>query len=142
MKIQLKNKEKRLKMQLPKLVTIEARDEMEKIIKREQEINRDDLILKTGNKKKSKVYDFQKLKIIRSFGREICNGDIELNDAFEEQRKLKNEIDNFNQYTKPKSLKKEEEKVIAYEKENRLLKERQKVFNRFESKIFPIKITQ
>ena len=124
MKIQLKNKEKRLKMQLPKLVTIEARDEMEKIIKREQEINRDDLILKTGNRKKSKAYDFQKLKIIRSFGREICNGDIELNDAFEEQRKLKNEIDNFNQYTKPKSLKKEEEKVIADEKENRLLKER------------------
>ena len=31
-------------MQLPKLVSIEARDEMEKIIKREQEINRDDLI--------------------------------------------------------------------------------------------------
>ena len=44
MKIQLKNKEKRLKMQLQKLVTTEARDEMEKIIKREQEISRDDLI--------------------------------------------------------------------------------------------------
>ena len=31
-------------MQLQKLVSIEARDEMEKIMKREQEINRDDLI--------------------------------------------------------------------------------------------------
>ena len=31
-------------MQLQKLVTTEARDEMEKIIKREQEISRDDLI--------------------------------------------------------------------------------------------------
>ena len=51
----------------------------------EQEINRDDLIYKIGNKTKSEAYDFQKFKTIRSF-----------------VKRLKNGIDNFNQYFKPK----------------------------------------
>ena len=33
----------------------------------EQKINRDDLIYKTCNKKKNKIYGFQKFKIIISF---------------------------------------------------------------------------
>ena len=36
----------------------------------QRKINRDDFSLKTGNNKKSKTYDFQKFKTIRSFGRE------------------------------------------------------------------------
>ena len=39
-------------------------------------MDRDDLIYKTGNKKKDKTYDFQKFKTIRSFGREIDNNDL------------------------------------------------------------------
>ena len=67
--------------------------------------------------------------------------EVNLEDAFEEQIKLKIEIDNFNQYAKPKSLNKKEKIVMTYENVNRLLKARQKVLNGFESKIFPIKIT-
>ena len=123
--------------------TTAARDEIEKIKKIEQQTNRDDLIYKTGNEKNSKAYDFQKFKQIRSFGREMYNGDIELNDALEEQITLKNEIDNFNQYTKSKSQQnKKEEKLMTYEKVNTLLQGRQKVLNEFESKIFPLKPSQ
>ena len=55
-------------------LTVKARDKLNKTKKREQEINRDHLIYKTGNKKKTgkkkktyKTYNFQKLKTIRSF---------------------------------------------------------------------------
>ena len=67
--------------------------------------------------------------------------EVNLEDASEEQIKLKIEIDNFNQYAKPKSLNKKEKIVMTDENVNRLLKARQKVLNGFESKIFPIKIT-
>ena len=47
----------------------EARDELNKIMEIEQEVNGYDLIYKTGNKRKDKTYDFKKFKTIRSFGR-------------------------------------------------------------------------
>ena len=50
----------------------------------EWEIDRDDLIHKTSNKKKSKTYNFQKSKKIRSFERKIYNAVVTLTDAFEE----------------------------------------------------------
>ena len=46
-----------------------------------KKLNRDNLILKTGNKDKDKTNDFQKLKTIRSFGREIYYNDLSLDDA-------------------------------------------------------------
>ena len=60
----------------------ETRVKLDIIKKIEQEINRDDLIYKTGSKKKNKTYDFQNIKTIRPFGIEICCGIITLNDAF------------------------------------------------------------
>ena len=93
--------------------TAEAKHELEKIKKINQEINRDYLIYK--NKKKSKTYNFQKFKAIRSFGRDIYSDFITLNDAFEEQINLKNVTDYFNENTKPKKLNKKEEKVLTCE---------------------------
>ena len=40
---------------------------------------------------------------MRSFGREIYVGVIMLNDAFEEQINIKNQIDDFNEHTKLES---------------------------------------
>ena len=57
----------------------EAKDELWKVKKIEQEINKDDLIYKAGNKKENKTYDFPKFKTIR---RKTYNGVITLNDAF------------------------------------------------------------
>ena len=53
------------------------------------------LIYRTGNKKKDKILDFQKFKVIRSFGREIYNNDLSLDDALEQQIILKDVIDIF-----------------------------------------------
>ena len=116
--------------------TIETRDEIEKSINIEQEVNRDYLFYKTGKKKKSKTYYLQKFKTIISFGTEIYNSDFELNDAFKEQIKLKNQIDNFNQYTKPKSLYVKEEKVMNYKNPNRPFKGKKKFLKGLKAKYF------
>ena len=54
----------------------------------ENKLNRDNLIYQTGNKKDDKTHDFQNFKT-RSFGREIRNNDFSLDDALEQQIRLK-----------------------------------------------------
>ena len=49
----------------------------------ENKLDRNDLFYKTGNKKKYRRNNFQKFKIMRSFGREIFNNDFSLDDALE-----------------------------------------------------------
>ena len=66
-----------------------------------KKIDRDDLIYKTGNKKKDETYDFQKFKTIRSFGREIDNNDLLIDDALEQQIRLKYDIHSFKESTVP-----------------------------------------
>ena len=53
-----------------------------KIIKMKKEVNRDDLIYKTGNKKSIKI---MVLKASNSFGREIYNAEFTLEDALEKK---------------------------------------------------------
>ena len=65
--------------------------------KKEQEINRYDLILKPGNKR-NKTYSFQFLRIMRSFDRKIYGAFITINDSLAEQINVKNELDNFNEH--------------------------------------------
>ena len=77
------------------------KDEFEKI---EQEINREDLICKTCKKKNSKI----KFKTTRSLANKIYSNVITLNDPFEEQIKLKNEIFNLNENSLTKNLNKKE----------------------------------
>ena len=53
--------------------------------------------------KKYKTYQFQKFKTIRSFGREIYNNNLSLDDATEQQMILKSNNDKiFKETTKPK----------------------------------------
>ena len=73
----------------------ETISEVNKIKEIEQKINGNDLIYKTGNKKKGKKYDFQKFKTIRSFGRDIYSINLSLDDALEEQVNLRDEINSF-----------------------------------------------
>ena len=51
--------------------------------------------------KEGKVYDFQKFKTVRSFGREVYNDNLALDDAFDEQVTLKDKIDKFKEFMKP-----------------------------------------
>ena len=45
-----------------------------------------------------------KFKAIRSFGREIYNNDLSLDDALEQQIRLKDSIDIFKESIKPKKI--------------------------------------
>ena len=47
------------------------------------ELDRNDLIYKTGNKKKVKIYVFHKFETLRSFGRKIYNNGFSLDDPLE-----------------------------------------------------------
>ena len=61
------------------------------------------MIYITGSKKKNKTsHDSQKFKIIRSFQREICNNDLSLDDALEQQI--------FKESTKPNESVRKEKK--------------------------------
>ena len=74
----------------------------------ENKLDRNALMYKAGNKKNDRRYAFQKFKTIRSFGREIYKNDLLLDDALEQQIRLKDDIDIFKESTKPKdSVKKE-----------------------------------
>ena len=120
-------------------LTEEAIDELIKITKIEKEVNRDDLIYKTSNKKKDKMHDFQKFERIRSFGRENYNYELTPGDALEEQINLKNEIYKFKESIKPQNPDKKENEALTYENANTFLRGRQKLLNGCKSKIFPIR---
>ena len=91
----------------------------------ENKIIRDYLIYKT--------YDFQSLKTIRSFVREIYNNHISLDDALEQQIRLKDNADIFRKTAKPKESVKKERKGLTLKNAIILLIRRQKVLNAFES---------
>ena len=109
----------------PKIIlNTEAKDKINNKIKTiEQQIIRDNLIYWTGN-----------------FGREIYNG-IKCNDIFEEQMNLQDNIDKFQDFTRPISQTKRDKKVLTFESINKPLEGRQKVLNGFKSKISPTRKT-
>ena len=99
----------------------------------ENKLNRHDLIYITGNKKNDKTYHFEKFKTIRSFGRQIYDSDLSVHDAFEQQIRLKDDI-NILQNEKNQSKK---EKAVTLKNAVVFLDGRQKVINAFEYGIFP-----
>ena len=69
----------------------EAREEINKILKIEKNADREKLVYETGKYK----YDFRKFNAIRTFGEDICNGKISLEDTDEDQWDLKDEIEKW-----------------------------------------------
>ena len=80
---------------LKNVLVVEARDALNKIVEIEQEINRDALICKAGDKKNSKRYDSQQFKATRFFGREIYNYIITLNDKEDKRFLIALKANNF-----------------------------------------------
>ena len=93
----------------------------------ENKLDGNDLIYKTGNKKKDnsyiltsinaifgekkdKTYGFQNFQTKISLGREICHNDLSLDDALEQQIRLKDDIDIFKESRKPKESVKKKKK--------------------------------
>ena len=89
----------------------EAIYELNKVIEMENKLNKDDLIHKTGNKKKKKHMVFKSLKH-SFFARELYNNDLSLDEALEQQLKLKDYIEIFKESKKPKESVKKEKKNI------------------------------
>ena len=101
--------------------------ELYKIVEIENKLHRDNLIYKTGNKKKDETNDFQKFEAIRSFGREIYNNYLSLDDALELQIILKDEINIFKEPAKLKESIRKEKKALTFKNTIILLNGRQKV---------------
>ena len=113
----------------------EAKIEIDKISKIEKTVDRKKLAYKASEYE----YSFQNFLIIRTFGRDIYNGDITLKEADEYQSSLLNEIKNFRDKTKPQSEEKKREKEDVLKNLYNFYEGREKVLNAFDGKIFPIK---
>ena len=84
----------------------EAKKEMDKISEIEKNVGREKLVYRSSEY----TYSFQNFQIIRTFGRDIYNGEITLNEANEDQTSLLAEIINFKNKTKPRGTKKKQKK--------------------------------
>ena len=94
----------------------------------ENKLNRNYLIYKTGDKKKIKTYDFQKIKTIRSFGR-----------ALEQLIKLKYNIDIFKEPARLKELVKKEKNDLLFKMQLYFLMEDNKFLMFLKVVLFPIR---
>ena len=113
----------------------EAEEETNKIKEIEKIIEREKLVYEASEY----TYDCRNFRIIRTFGRDIYNGEITLEVADEDQSKLVDGIENFNNKTRPQNANKKQEKEIVLENLYKFYDAREKVLNGFKSKIFLIK---
>ena len=88
----------------------EAKEEIEKIVKIEKTIDREKLVYNASEY----TYDFRKFRTIRTFGRDIYDGKISLEEADEDQSDFVDEIEKFNDKTRPKSREKKQKKKRNY----------------------------
>ena len=84
---------------------------------------------------KTNTYDFRIFWTIRTFGEDIYNGKITLEGANESQANLAEEIEKFNNKTKPKKKENKEKKDIV-NKNNSFYNGREMVLNAFKCKSF------
>ena len=115
----------------------EAREDIDKILKIEKNVDREKLVYDAGKYK----YDFTKFNTIRTFGEDIYNGKITLEEADEDQSDLTDEINEFTKKTRLKSDKKKRKREIVKENLYNFFEAREMVLNVFESKIFLTKST-
>ena len=113
----------------------EAKKEIDKISEIEKTVDREKLVYRASEY----TYSFQNFQTIRTFGRDIYNGDITLKEADEDQSSSLNEIRNFRDKTKPQDEEKKKEKKDVLTNLHKFFEGREKVLNAFDSKIFPIK---
>ena len=84
----------------------EAKKEIQKIVEIEKNIDREKLIYSASEY----TYDFRNFKTIRTFGGNIYDGEITLEEADKNQSDLVNEIENLSDKTRPKNYMKKQEK--------------------------------
>ena len=82
---------------------------------------------------------FKNCQTIKTFGRDIYEGKITIEEADKYQTGLLVEIMNFRKNTKPRSQEKKREKEIVLENLHNFFEGRENILDAFESKIFSIK---
>ena len=87
----------------------EAKKEIDKISKIEKNVDREMLVYKSSEY----TYSFQNFQTIRTFGRDIYNGEITLKEAEEDQTSLLAKIINFKNKTKPRDRKKNSKRRMS-----------------------------
>ena len=103
-----------------------------KLKKQKKNVEREKLIYKTNEY----TYSFKNLKTKKTFGRDIYEDKITLEEAEKYQTDLLVEIMSFRKNTKPKGQeKKEKEKQIVLENLYNFFEVREKILDAFESKI-------
>ena len=81
------------------------------------------------------IYDFRIFNTVRTFGRDIYEGKITLKEADEDHSELINDINEFNEKTRPKTKDKKEKRIVMKNLHN-FFSAREIVLNGFKSKIF------
>ena len=95
-------------------------------------MDREKLVYET----KTDTYVFRIFRTIRTFGEDIYNGKITLEGANESQANLVEEIEKFNNKTKPKKKENKEKKDIVNKNLYNFYNGREMVLNTFKSKKF------
>ena len=111
----------------------EAKEEYNKIIEIEKNVDREKLFYKSNTNK----YSFRKLQTIKAFGKDIYNGEITLEEADKGQSELVEKIDDF--IKKMKLRNKEKRPENAEKNLYNFYEGTELVLNAFKSKIFLIK---
>ena len=109
-KKQLTNtKEVTIKNIIPEnILNDEAKKEIDKISEIEKTVDREKLVYRAS----AFTCSFQNFRTIRTFGRDIYNGEITLKEADEDQASLLSEIMNFRDKTKPQDEEKKQKKKM------------------------------
>ena len=110
----------------------ETKKGLDKIKEIEKNIDRGKLIYKTNEY----IYSFKNFQTIKTFGRDIYERKIMIEEADEYQKDLLVKIMSFKKHTKPWSPEKRQEKEIILKNLYRFFEGRERVLDAFESKIF------
>ena len=86
----------------------EAIEELNKILRIEKDVDREKLVQDTGKY----TYDFRTFNTIRTFGEDIYDGKITLEEADEDQTDLADKINEFTKEERPKNYDKKQEKKL------------------------------
>ena len=113
----------------------EAKKKIDKIKKIEKNVDREKLIYEANEY----TYSFKIFQTIKTFGRDIHEGKILIEEANEYQTDLLAEIMNFRKNTKPWRQEKKQEKEIVIENLYNFFVARENILDAFESKIFSTK---
>ena len=113
----------------------EAKKELEKIKEIETNVDTEKLVYETDEY----TYSFKNVQTIKTFARDIYEGEITIKEADEYQTDLLTEILDLRKYTKPRSEEKKQEKEIVLQNLYKLFEGKEKILNAFESKIFLVK---